>query len=120
MPGMCDQPIFEVMELVKRDGDGLSRRGDAEHFALMGAGDLSPHPGASLGTDNFMDRDVNVRKRREELLHHRLEAVWSRSLAGSQRNILPVGCDGFIEQIRVLLGEGSVQGLDGAHFGLGQ
>ena len=114
---MRDAAIFEMVELVQRNGDRLPSWGNAEHFAGVGAGNLGPHPGASLRPDNLMDGDVDVRKRREKLLHHRLEAVGAGALAGCERDVLPVGGNGFMEQIRVLFGKRPIQGPNGTILG---
>ena len=75
MPGMGDSPIFEVMELMKRDGHTSLRWRNAKELSLMSARDLCTYAGAIRAANDLVDRDVEIRERVEEILHDGVQPI---------------------------------------------
>jgi hypothetical protein len=77
----------------------------------MRSRDHGTHGGTARRADDLGHGNLYVRKGRDDFPDQRLRTLATGLLMRRERNVLPVGRDGFVEQVRIALVEGPIQGL---------
>src|SRR3546814_2831097 len=115
MPGVGQLPIGDVMKFVDGHLKGLAGGRDAEPIAEMRTRNRSTHSDAAARADDLVHFDLGVGKRSPETIDQGFHALTTWVLTGSERNVVPILGDGFVEKLGLAL-ERFVEGFDSGAF----
>src|SRR3546814_12871603 len=99
MPGVGQLPIGDVMKFVDGHLKGFAGGRDAEPIAEMRTRNRSTHSDAAARADDLVHFDLGVGKRSLETIDQGFHALTPWVLTGSERNVLPILGDSFVEQL---------------------
>ncbi|CAH2801909.1 MAG: unnamed protein product [uncultured Paraburkholderia sp.] len=116
VPRRGDAFAVECMKLMQTETDLFAGRRDAEQFALMRAADFGAHGDLAGHLNQVVNDDAHVGKGFAETADDRLDAFRAATLAGRERNVVPIRGKNRIDEVGVLVAEGAVQRLTAARL----
>lgn len=114
MPGRRHTSTLDSVKVMDSQTDRLAGRSDSKDLATMRARDFRPDGQLPWLLKPLVDRDLEIRKGRDEATNEGLEARRARTLSGGQRDVLPVWCNGLVQKVGVVESEGVVECFHGS------
>lgn len=111
VPSCGEALAIERVKLMESKAHLLSGGRNPEKLAEMGPADLGSHADPTRLLDHVVHDDLNVWKCLYDAADDGLDPLRTSALLRRQRNVVPRWSKDFIDEIGILVAEGSIKGL---------